>query len=601
VRLLCLLGVSMLAFVSGHAHAQDGGGGEGGEGGADDGLPLPSVTALADALKVVRGAAVILPGERLPKASAITVRLGGQDIGHPIAVAKDQKSLVFVVPDGSKGPPAPLGTWPLEVKISVVTPESPPDSSVDFTAGSLRVVAEDPTPELKLNQVNPPVVAPDTKRVLITGEGFVGRGEDYALLRDGLAVPLCWEGSAPKDCSDTAESDSAAAKTPASPSTEPCCTRARFNSSYELELIGPFGASWRGLHDLTLRRGTVESKPGKAPAKLRFIAHTRDQIRNWSLSASAAVLGLLLLLVISNRGTRREIRAPGGAARVVSTLFLDAETDTYSLGKCQLLAWLVAGLFSYAYLTLARALGQGIADIADVPANLPYMLLLSGGTTMVSVGITNSKGPKGAGAIHPSLSDLVSSGGVISAERLGYAMWTFVAIATYLFTVFRADPTTLDGLPGIPDRLLALQGVAAAAYLGGKGARSAGPVIDEIAAVVMAGGVQLSLLGRNLHTNATVQILNVSIAPFLDPAKHPNGRPNVLKPDPTTGFGSGMTGLLIACAPEWLDKDALDVTVVNPDGQAATWSLAVDDTLKEQLKLLPPSLGSARPPKDDAS
>lgn len=597
-RLLSLLGVLVLALVSGHAQAQDtDAGGAGGEGGADDGLPLPSITPLQkepeEPTEVVRGSAVTITGERLPKASAITVELGGLDIGHPIAVASDQRSLVFVVPDGSKGAPAAFATLPIKVKIEVPTTEEPFVSIVEYRAGALRVAAEILTP-LKLINLDPAVVAPDTKRLLITGEGFGGRGADYTLLRDGLEVPLCWDDSPPKDpCGDQAPAP-AASNTPAS-APKPCCVPARFNSPYELELTAPFDASWHGQRELSLRRGD-QTAAGKLKP-VRFIAHTRDQIRTWSIIASAGILGLLLLLI--TRGTQREIRAPGGAARSVSTLFLDPATDTYSLAKCQLVAWAVVGLFSYAYLTLAQALGQGIGRVAEVPENLPYMMLISGGTTMVSIGISNSKGPKGAGAVHPSWGDLVGSGGAISSERLLFAMWTLAAIASYLFIVFRADPTTLNELPAIPERLVALQGITAAAYLGGKGARSAGPVIDEIVAALEAGGVRLSLLGSCLHANATLQIGQISVTPFLDPVKHPNGRPEVLEPDPATSFGSGMNVVLAACAPEWLDKSALEVTVTNPDGQQAAWTVAVDDALKEQLKMLPPSLSSARPPKQE--
>jgi len=148
-------------------------------------------------------------------------------------------------------------------------------------------------------------------------------------------------------------------------------------------------------------------------------------------------------------------------------------------------------------------------------------------------------------------------------------------------------------LPAIPDRLLQLSGVSAAAYLGGKVVRSPGPIIDEIVATV--GSLDLVIMGRNLSANAGVLIHGISVSPFLDPAKHPNLRPIAVNPDAASGFSNTLSLSLIACPPEWLGQDSLEITVTNPDGQGSVWTVKLDAGLKEQLTILPPSLTSARP------
>ena len=61
----------------------------------------------------------------------------------------------------------------------------------------------------------------------------------------------------------------------------------------------------------------------------------------------------------------------GHRCNLWTLLFLDQETDTYSLAKFQFLLWTLVTLFGYAFLTLAKSLAQGMVIFPDIPANLP--------------------------------------------------------------------------------------------------------------------------------------------------------------------------------------------------------------------------------------
>jgi hypothetical protein len=160
-------------------------------------------------------------------------------------------------------------------------------------------------------------------------------------------------------------------------------------------------------------------------------------------------------------------------------LLLDPETETYSLSKFQFYLWTVAGLFGYAYLFISRVYVQ-FASWPDVPITLPGIILVSGGTAVASQIVTATKGAKGAGAEFPSVADFITSGGVVAADRLQMLLWTIMGVFAFFYAVLQLAPGTITDLPAVPERLLVLMGISSAGYLGGKMARKAGPVIDEL-------------------------------------------------------------------------------------------------------------------------
>jgi hypothetical protein len=197
-----------------------------------------------------------------------------------------------------------------------------------------------------------------------------------------------------------------------------------------------------------------------------------------ALSAALTLLlaGAVLLCVTEYKRSRAGSQSPFSARTV---LFLDPETDTYSLSKLQFYLWTAAALFGYIYLVLSRLFVQG-AEWPQVPDNLPGIVGIGIGTAVGAQVVTNIRGPKGSGTELPSLGDLVMSGGVVAADRVQMLVWTLVGVVIFLVAVAQHSPTDIEKLDTIPATLLVLSGISTAGYLGGKLARKPGPVIDEI-------------------------------------------------------------------------------------------------------------------------
>jgi hypothetical protein len=155
--------------------------------------------------------------------------------------------------------------------------------------------------------------------------------------------------------------------------------------------------------------------------------------------------------------------------------------------------------------------------------------------------------------------------------------WTFVAVGSFLLSVLRSDPTNVSTLPGIPERLLFLTGVSAAGYLGGKLARRAGPVIDEIHASLDRADpskIQLDLLGRGLDVGASFEIDGTPLDSTYIGNK-PGEVPQAVVPPGATDSAAQLRLLLLARAPGWTPGAKLKLTIINRDGQRATWPFEV--------------------------
>jgi hypothetical protein len=194
---------------------------------------------------------------------------------------------------------------------------------------------------------------------------------------------------------------------------------------------------------------------------------------------SAVIALLLALLPLFLLSSVQESYRIAGSTYKLRMLFLDPETDTYSLSKLQFYLWTVASLFAYSYLVISRIHVQ-FATWPDVPSTLPGIIAVAAGTAVGSQLITSSKGSKGAGQESPSFADLITSGGVVAADRLQMLLWTLLGVGTFFYAVLQLAPGNITDLPAVPERLLVLMGLSSAGYLGGKIARKAGPVIDEI-------------------------------------------------------------------------------------------------------------------------
>lgn len=198
-----------------------------------------------------------------------------------------------------------------------------------------------------------------------------------------------------------------------------------------------------------------------------------------ALIAGAIAGGLALLPLFLLSFVQKSYRI-GGADYKLRMLFLDTETDTYSLSKLQFYLWTVAALFAYSYLFVSQVYVQHTGTWPDIPSNLPGIILVAAGTAVGAQVVTSSRGSKGAGDEEPSLADFITSGGVVAPDRFQMFVWTILGVGAFAYSVLQKSPGLITELPTVPNNLLVMMGISSAGYLGGKMARKAGPVINQI-------------------------------------------------------------------------------------------------------------------------
>jgi hypothetical protein len=268
-----------------------------------------------------------------------------------------------------------------------------------------------------------------------------------------------------------------------------------WDSCQNRELLGsPSAPRPLAIHGEVVSPEEIDLCGIEAPAdgELRFAAgfgDTKSETRQFSAfsmttsdvawRAGLVALGLALIPLWLLSRARRAYRIAGKSYRYVSALFLDPETDTYSLSKLQFYLWTVAALFGYAFLYISRVVVQHQAW-PDVPGTLPAIIGVSAGTAIGAQLVTAAKGTKGSGEEAPTIADLVTSGGVVAVDRVQMLCWTLLGVGTFVSAVVHEGPGTITSLPTVPEKLLYLMGLSSTGYLAGKMARKAGPVIAEI-------------------------------------------------------------------------------------------------------------------------
>ena len=333
---------------------------------------------------------------------------------------------------------------------------------------------------------------------------------------------------------------------------------------------------------LTFSGVKVPGRPGKKrftvavngvasnPAEVTFSEVEGNTPRVWAVALLAGIV--LLIYVLLRAGRKNVEHKVDGRTYFLTALFLDKQTNTYSLSQCQFYAWTAASILGYIYLVTAKSLIQGSMSFPDIPAGLPGILLASAGTTVLAAGVANAKGDKGAGEIQPSLADFITTGGVVAAERLQFVVWTIVGVLTFLGLVFLSDPATIDTLPQIPSGFLELMGISSAGYIGGKLARKAGPTITSIAPNVKDGILSLELHGTGLSQNAAFKIGDDQVPP--DQILGDKHLPEVVQKDENSGDPTFATILRLNISnakTNWLG-DKVELTITNPDQQKAVAS-----------------------------
>jgi hypothetical protein len=300
-----------------------------------------------------------------------------------------------------------------------------------------------------------------------------------------------------------------------------------------------------------------------------------------ALAAAAIFFGLAFLFYGLIRKGIGSVDISGQKFGVTAALFLDRETNSYSLSKFQVIAWTAVVVYSYVYLFLCRTLVQGnFGAFPGVAQNIPQLFFVSAGTTVAATAITSNYGSKGGGPVKPTPADFISSGGFVAGDRFQFFIWTIVGCIGYLFLVLRNDPFSLKDLPSLPDNFLYLMGVSSAGYLGGKLVRKPGPVLKSLSVgTVTARDEQaakpavmtINLKGETLDQRGSIKVDDITLrADMFAIALTPNGP----QPDAQTGFCAALTVTLLD-ADKYVEGPHT-LTLVNTDGQASSATFPVD-------------------------
>ena len=241
-------------------------------------------------------------------------------------------------------------------------------------------------------------------------------------------------------------------------------------SSEEIALCGVRLPS-RIETNLLIRQGDLVSNV----IKLRVVAWNDSSVFWFSFIIPIAAIGLVVFLASFLPAYKVHKTTYG----MFTILFLDRETNTYSLSKYQFYLWTLAALFSYTYFALSRVLIQN-GSLPDVPGSLPGIIAIGAGTAIGSQIVTAVRGPKGSGQELPSLGDFVTSGGVAAPERVQMFVWTNLGVLAFCLVTLHSPPWQISELPRIQEGLMYLMGISSAGYLGGKLARKPGPVLSEL-------------------------------------------------------------------------------------------------------------------------
>lgn len=502
---------------------------------------------LLEPAEATRGEGVTVTGAFPKKPVDIVVELRSVEPGSQVKIipesvniTDDGQTFTFAVPRSAR-----LGRY--EVLVSFAKggqkfgPAVPPISE----GGTFKIV----TGELvKIDAVYPVVSYPekDTFGFKIIGQGFSPIKEDNALVIEGRGVvPLCGGRNV----------------------SGPCVNEEIIDPGREIRFWGLPLAEYRGVQNIRVRVGDQYSETP--------IAVTLSQVdRKFPAIVAVGVIGLIVGLIWFLLRGKSWSSSGGRTVNMLSAIFLDKETNTYSLSKLQFYLWTLAALFGYVYLSVSRSLVQGKIEFADIPENLPGILLVAVSTSALAVGITSAKGSKGAGEAGPSLSDFVTSGGLVAAERVQFLVWTLIGVGAFIFLTLSTEPGRIENLPAVPERFLYLMGISSFGYLGGKIGRKPGPVITQIEAET--GSLTLRIHGSNLSPDATFKIGDQDLNPkLLDNGVHTEGRPEVVTKEDQPGFAKVLRLTIAEPLKEWLEEGEHDFTITNPDGQKAVLPFTV--------------------------
>lgn len=306
--------------------------------------------------------------------------------------------------------------------------------------------------------------------------------------------------------------------------------------------------------------------------KITFSGMRAETLRFVAIGVFLGLAGMVFGLVL--RGVR-ENRLAGDQSGPLAAFFLDRQTNSFSLSKFQMIAWTTVSIFGFVYLYLCRTYVQWNFSFPPIPEGLPTLLGVSAGTTVAAMGITVQHGSKGAGPIHPSMADFISSGGIIAGERFQFFVWTLVGCLGFLGIILSSDPASLSQMPDVQGPFLTLMGISSAGYLAGKLVRAPGPIISllSITDVTPPIGdnpaiIRIEIKGQNLSDSSVVKIDKQELRIDQFQLK------GLVAQDQPAGYYSSMEVDLLD-AEQYLVGSHL-IFLVNDDGQSACESFPLN-------------------------
>lgn len=349
--------------------------------------------------------------------------------------------------------------------------------------------------------------------------------------------------------------------------TDTCKVTATPLDDHEVQFSGIPG-ELAGVHTL------IVQVPGAPPTKTQPISVTFSLFgKSTPLVVSLLVMAVIaVVLVILLNGGGWRVLGNGTAVTLARAMFIDPETSTYSLAKLQFYIWTFAGLAGWLYLSFARSLVQGSLELSDVPSNLPGIVAISVGTGVISSGVATVAGNKGSGDFHPSCADFITSGGVVAPERLQYLLWTIVGGVGFLLNTLLISPADINDLPAIPSGFLALMGISAGGYLGGKLARGAGPNIRAVANGNDGAALLLTVEGTGLSARgATFMLAHLPAGTEIPIVPTIRTGPNQSVIDASGSVATKLVLGLPAGTAAFVAGDKYRLTIINPDGEKSAW------------------------------
>lgn len=518
---------------------------------------VPGISSVPDLPSVHRGETVKVTAQGdcpLPKEGVkVILRTGKENQSDkgltPLdATVDDGKSLTFQIPQNSVVPARYLVFVTIDAKELAVP-------------GDLRVLS-DQEAGVKIDSISPATVYPTGKNNTydfeISGENLGNTAGDNSLEVMGRGPQTMGKAD---DCKNNT-------------SSQVCLFYDAGMERRKLKVTGFNARDYEGAIKIRLHVGNNVSEPQTV---------TLSRLPEWAVRMLAIVVSLVFALIVLSMVWKGIKLAKGSeSGGVLDWLFLDRQTNSYSLSKFQLVAWTSVAVFGYVFVLLCRTFIQADLQFPPVPNGWPTLLGVSAGTTVAAVGITANRGSKGAGPEKPSFADFISTGGMVTGDRFQFFVWTLVGFLGFLLLLLLADPATLKELPDVPQGFLYLMGISAAGYLGAKVVRLPGPVIQQllVSASALTRDAQgkeqpvdltIDLQGENLSIDAAIKINGVQLRP-KDEFSIVEVKPQNAPADPSFRAEVKVT---VKNAAKYVQGE-YELTFINKDGQMAVVKFPVN-------------------------